>query len=61
MVFSVTYPILGHMLGCTNDEQLHYETSRVIVSPHHTWCSSVLTNALASVCSIALWGVTQMD
>ena len=24
MVFSVTYPILRHMLGYTNDQQLHH-------------------------------------
>ena len=38
-VISVTYHVLRHMLGYTNDQQISST-----VSPHDTWRSSALTN-----------------
>ena len=40
------------MPSCTNDQQLcHW------VSPRDTWFPTTLTNTLAQVCPIVLWGV----
>ena len=52
MYNNVTYPLLRHMLGYTDGQQLHH-----LVSPHDTWRSHGLTNRLAWVCSILLRSV----